>query len=104
MIDKFGLYTRYLKDFISRKKSSKNKATVKGKLDKLLDAQVILRSAFLTDVLAPAKLFSLVTQKEDPNIMEIVESVEQTKREYTKLLKKFKRNQNSVFELPTHKE
>ena len=50
-------------DFISREKNSKTKATVQGKLNKLLDAQVILRSAFLKDVLTPAKVFSLITRR-----------------------------------------
>ena len=36
VIDKFGLYTRHLHDFISREKNSKTKATVQGKLNKLL--------------------------------------------------------------------
>ena len=104
MIDKFGLCTRHLHDFISREKNSKTKATVQGKLNKLLDAQVILRSAFLKDVLTPAvKVFSLVTQKEDSNIIETVESVEKTEKDYKKLLKKFEQNQDSVFELTTVK-
>ena len=103
VIDKFGLYTRHLHDFISREKNSKTKATVQGKLNKLLDTQVILRNAFLKYVLTPAKVFSLVTQKEDPNIIETVESVEKTEKDYKKLLKKFEQNQDSVFELPTLK-
>ena len=72
-----------------------------GKLDKILDAQVLLRSAFLKDL--PAKIFSLVTQKQDPNVMETVEAVEKTSRNYKKLLRKFKRDNNQVFELPTLK-
>ena len=74
-----------------------------GKLDKILDAQVLLRSAFLKDLLTPAKIFSLVTQKQDPNVMETVEAVEKTSRNYKKLLRKFKRDNNQVFELPTLK-
>ena len=103
MIDKFGLCTRHLHDFISRGKNSKTKPTVQGKLNKLLDAQVILRSAFLKDVLTPLKVFSLVMQKEDPNIIETVESVKKTEKDYKKLLKKFEQNQDSVFELTTVK-
>ena len=56
VVDKFGLYTRHLKDFISREKNSKTRATVQGKLNKLLDAQFILRCAFLKDVLTPTKI------------------------------------------------
>ena len=103
LVDKFGLYTRHLKQFIDAEKNSKVKATVKGKLDKILDAQVLFRSAFLKDLLTPAKAFSLVTQKQNPSIMETVEGVEKTKRGYKKLLQKFKRDSNQVFELPTLK-
>ena len=103
VIDKFGLYTRHLHYFISKEKNSKTKATVQGKLNKLLDTQVILRNAFLKYVLTSAKVFTLVTQKEDPNIIETVESVEKTEKDYKKLLKKFEQNQDSVFELPTLK-
>ena len=103
VVDKYGLYTRHLSEFISREKNSKTKATVQGKLNKLLDAQVLLRSAFLKDLLTPAKIFSLITQKEDPNIIETVESVEKTKKEYKKLFRKLKQNQESVLELPTLK-
>ena len=67
LVDKFGLYTRHLREFIDNNKNSKVRATVKGNLDKLLDSQVLLRSAFLKDLLTPAKIFSLVTQKQDPD-------------------------------------
>ena len=103
LVDKFGLYTRHLKEFIDAEKKSKVRATVTGKLDKILDAQVLLRSAFLKDLVTPANIFSLVTQKQDPNVMETVEAVEKTSRNYKKLLRKFKRDNNQVFELPTLK-
>ena len=94
MINKFGLYPRHLKDFIAREKNSKVKATVKGKVNKLLNAQIILRSAFLKNVLKPNKIFSLVTQNKDPRIVKTAESVERIKKDYTKLLKKFVQNQD----------
>ena len=103
LVDKFGLYTRHLKEFIEENTNSTVKATVRGKLNKLIDAQVLLRSAFLKDVLSPAKIFSLVTQKENPNVMETVESVERTRRDYRKLLRKFERDQNEVLQLPSLK-
>ena len=53
LVDKFGLYVRHLKEFIGAEKNTKTKATVKGKLDKILDAQVLLQSALLKDSLAP---------------------------------------------------
>ena len=72
-----------------------------GKLKKLVDAQFLLSGAFLKEILTPAKCFSLVTQKEETNIMEIVDSVDKTKRDYDKLFKKkVKTDENAVFELP----
>ena len=43
--------------------------TVEGKLKKLLDAKVLLRAAFFTDVLTEAKRFSLVTQEKNINVI-----------------------------------
>ena len=64
VIDKFGLHTRHLGDFISREKNSKNRATVK--LNKLLEAQIMLRSAFLGDILTPEKHFQAHHSKRKP--------------------------------------
>ena len=68
-----------------------------------MDAEVILQSAFLKDLLTPANIFTLVIQHKDPNIMETVDTVERTKKNYKKLLKKFGRNQDLVFEILTLK-
>ena len=65
VVEKFGLYVQHLKGNIPTIKSSNDRATVQGKLNKLVDAKVLLRSAFLTDVLAEAKRFSLISQKKD---------------------------------------
>ena len=62
-----------------------------------------MRSAFIKDLLTPAKVFSLVTQKQDLHIIETVEGVEKTKLNYKRLLKKVQRNFNHLFELPTLK-
>ena len=55
------------------------------------------------DVLSAAKQFSLVTQKSDIDIISIVDSVESTKRNYEKLLRKFKADAENIFPLPTLK-
>ena len=54
-------------------------------------------------MLTTAKIFRLVIQNKDPNITKTVESVERTKKNYKKLVKKFERNQELVSELPTLK-
>ena len=69
-----------------------------------MDAKVLLRSAFFVDVLSEAKIFSLVTQKKDAIFLEIVESMESTKRNYERLLKKIQANSDTIFDiLPTLK-
>ena len=50
-----------------------------------------------------SKIVSLITQKENPNIIEIVGSIEKTKKEYKKLLRKFAQNKDLVLKLPTLK-
>ena len=55
------------------------------------------------DVLSAAKQFSLVTQKSDIDIVSIVDSIERTKRNYKKLLRKFEADAENIFTLPTLK-
>ena len=99
LIEKFGLYVRHLKDVVSTTVSSKDRSTVQGKLNMLVDAKVLLRSAFFTDVLAEAKRFSLVTQENNVNIIKVLDAVETTKSNYERLLKKVKKNPKFIFEL-----
>ena len=44
VVEKFGLYVQHLKGTILTIKSSNDRATVQGKLNKLVDAKVLLRS------------------------------------------------------------
>ena len=90
LVDKIGLYARHMKDFIYKEKNSKTKATVEGKLEKLLDARVLLRSASLKESLV-SLTSSLVTQL---HMIETVEDVEKTKRNCKRLLKKVQRDSN----------
>ena len=74
-------------------KNSPVRATVKGKLKKLLDAKVILRAVFFTDVLTETKRFSLITQEKNINVIKILNGVETTESNYKRFLKKNKRKQ-----------
>lgn len=105
VIHKFRLYACHLKDSIAKEKSNcKVKVTVQGKVKKFLDSQVILESAFLKDVLTSAKIFSLVTQNKDHDILETIESCERTKNDDKKhLRKKFEENQDLTLQLSTLK-
>ena len=103
VLEKFGLYVEHLKKNIPTIKSANDRATVQGKLNKLVDAKVVLRSAFFTDVLAEAKRFSLISQKKDINVIKMLEAVETTKSNYQRLLSKVKKNPAYIFELPNLK-
>ena len=104
LVEKFGLYTAHLQNVISTCKILKDRAVLEGKFSKLVDAKVLLRSALFIDILAEAKKFSLITQKSNINIVEVVDYVETTKSNYERLLKRFERNPSCVYELPTLKD
>ena len=55
------------------------------------------------DVLSAAKQFSLFIQKSDIDIISIVDSVESTKQNYGKLLRKFEVDAENIFALLTLK-
>ena len=103
VIEKFGLYTQHLKHSIDTAKNSQDRATLQGKFTKLINAKFLLRCALFTDVLAEAKHFSLITQEQNIDIIRILDSVENTKHNYERLLKKLQKNPAYVFQLPTVK-
>ena len=82
----------------------KKRATLQGKFNKLVDAKILLRSYFFIDVLTPAKIFILQTQKSEISIIDIIDCVDTRKRNYKELLKRFESDKNNVFVLlPTLK-
>ena len=104
LVEKFGLYTQHLENVIESTRNSKDKAVLQGKFNKLVDSKVLLRSALFLDILTEAKKFSLVTQKTDINIVNVVDCVQSTSNNYRKLLGKLKKSPGNVFNLlPTLK-
>ena len=93
VIEKFGFYVQHLNSCVATAKNSNARATVEGKLKKLVDAKVLLRAAFFTDVLSEAKRFSLITQEKNINVIKMLNAVETTKSNYERQLKKGKRKQ-----------
>ena len=81
--------------------NSKEKATLEGKFNKLIDAKVLLYCALFTDILAEANKFNLITQKSDINIIDILDLVESNKNNYECLFRKLCKNYDLVFLLPT---
>ena len=59
LTDKFGVYAKQIECSIEQAAKSKDKATLQEKLTAMKSSDVFLRSAFLTDILEPAKIISL---------------------------------------------
>ena len=57
LVNKFGLYCQQLQSLIPKIKSSKDRATLQGKFNKLIDAKVLLCSALFSKVTSTTKLF-----------------------------------------------
>ena len=102
IIEKFGLYTN-LQHAINAAKKSQDHTTLQRKFTKLFNAKFLLGCALFTDVLAEAKHFSLITHEQNIYIVHILDSVENTKHNYKRLLKKLRKNLAYVFQLPTIK-
>ena len=77
--DKFGVYSKQIGNSIDQTPKASDKAALRGKLNRLTTADVLLRSAFLTDILEPVKILSLVSQKECSDIIATTDSVTQRK-------------------------
>ena len=101
--DKFGVYAKQIQKAIEEKCSSTDKAILQRKLKALTTADVLLRSAFLTDILQPAKILSLVSQKESSDITTTADSVKHSREKYERWHKSFCTHPGKVFELPTLK-
>ena len=68
-----------------------------------MDVEILLHWALFIDILAEAKSLSLLTQRSNISIINILDVVESTKRNYKYLQRTVDRNQQSVFELPAAK-
>ena len=79
LIEKFGLHTMHLQNVTTATLSSKDRSTLEEKFKKLIDAKVLLCSALFKYVLADAKIFNLLMQKQNIDILKIFEAVESTK-------------------------
>ena len=103
IIQKFGLHTQHLQHSIDTANKSQDRTTLQGKFTKLINAKYLLRCALLTDVLAEAKHFNLITQEQNIDIICILDLVENIKHNYEPLLKKLRKNPAYAFQLPTVK-
>ena len=103
--DKFGVYIAHLGNIIADTSKQCDCATLQAKHNKLIEANVLLRSAFLSDLLLPAKALSPSTQKENTDIITIANLVRITHEKYIKLGKIYSSHPENFFEqMPTLKD
>ena len=89
LIDKFGVYAKQIECSIEQAGKYKDKATLQGKLTAMKNSDVLLRSTFLSDILVPAKIISLFSQKESSDIIETADYIKRSKETYQRWCKKF---------------
>ena len=101
--DKFGAYASHLENVIADTSKKTDRATLQGKYNNLTKASVLLRSALLTNLLVPAKVLSLMSQKESVDVIMIVNAVQSTRNKYKQFYTKYLNEPDKIFELPTLK-
>ena len=100
LIGKFGLYLRHFENVIADTSIQADKATLEGKRKLLTDSNVLLRCGLFVDLLDPGKKFSLVSQKENFGIIELVEELDGMLFAYYFMKRRFERNPEAIFSLP----
>ena len=78
-LDKYGVYMKHIENALADEKKETDEATLQGKRGKLLEATTIFCAAFFLDILEPTKMFSLMSQKKDINILTITDILEGTR-------------------------
>ena len=73
LIDKFGLYLQHFETMILDTTKKTDRATLEGKRKQLTDASIFLCSALFIDLLEFAKKFSILSRREDFNIIDMVD-------------------------------
>ena len=87
LVNKFGLYTQHIQNIIADTTKQPDCAELQGKFNKLIESKIILKAAFLLDILAEARILSLCTQKADTNIIDITYAAQSTQHHYDQLKK-----------------
>ena len=101
LIDKFGLYLQHFETIISDTTKKTDKATLEGKSKKLTDASILLRSALFIDLLEPAKKFSILSQREDFNIIDMVDRLDDMLLLYQIRKRNIDNDPDIVYSFPT---
>ena len=100
LIDKFGLYLQRFETIISDTTKKIDKATFEEKRKQLTDASILLRSALFIDLLEPAKKFSILSQREDFNIIDMVDCLHDMLLSYQIRKRNIDNDQDIVYSFP----
>ena len=101
LIDKFGLYLQHFETIISDTTKKTDKATLEGKRKQLTDASILLRSALFIDLLRPAKKFNILSQREDFNIIDMVDCLDDMLLSYQIRKRNIDNDPDIVYSFPT---
>ena len=101
LVYKFGLFLQHFENIIVNDSKNTDKDTLEGKRRQLTDSKVLLLSAFFIDILDPAKIFSLASQKNGFNVITMVDRLDGMIFSYKLRNKAFAKNPETVFNFLT---
>ena len=76
LINNFGLYLQHFETIISDTTKKTDNPALEGKHKQLTDTSILLHSALFIDLLEAAKKFSILSQREDFNIIDMVDCLD----------------------------
>ena len=82
MLNKYGLYMQHFKNIIPHTSKQTDIAKLEGKHKQLQITEILVFCALFFDLLEPAKILSLTTQKENVDLMEVLELI-RSKRKHS---------------------
>ena len=100
MLDKYGQHMQHFKNTSADTSIQTDKAKLDGKRRQLEMAEVLIFGTMFFDLLEPTKILSLTTQKEDIDLIKVVESVESTQKRYKRLSDRVTKDPRAVFNFP----
>ena len=103
-IDKFGLYVSDIENVIADTSKKTDKAPLQGKLKLLTKSSTFLLSCVLFDLLQPVGDLSLQTQKDENNLINTIDMIENTHKRYIRLKEKLEINSELIFSFPCSKK
>ena len=89
---------QHFENIIAGTSKQTEKVKLEGKRRQLQMAEILVFGALLFDLLEPAKILSLTFQKEDVDLIKVVESIGSMQKRYKRLLDPVTKDPEAVFE------